>query len=103
MPGTDDADEAVPEERLRADLGTGRARDDARFQIDDPVAKWRAVFIDLLHEAQHDSGSFRGDARNQVRTEVLDEAVARSERERSRERPEIRLPGGTQHRFAVLH
>ena len=85
VPRSHDADEAVPEQGLRAHLRTGRLPHDAGFQIDGPVAKRRAVLVRLLHEAQPHAGRFLADASDEVRPEVLDEAFAGPQRERSDE------------------
>jgi hypothetical protein len=63
------------------------------FQIDGPVAKGRAVFVWLLHEAQSHAGSFSADASNEIRSEVLDKAVAGPQRERPDELFEVERLG----------
>ena len=51
MPGANDADIAIDEQRLRAHFGADRASDDARLEVDVSLAKTRAVLVQLADEA----------------------------------------------------
>src|SRR4030095_6006438 len=62
VPHSHDANETVSEQCLRSHLRSRRLPHDASFQIDGPVAKWRAVFVGLLYEAQPHAGRFLADA-----------------------------------------
>jgi len=66
---------------------------DTSALIDGRVAKGRAVFVWLLHEAQPHAGSLPADASNEVRSEVLDKAIAGAQRERSDEQFEVERLG----------
>ncbi|MNY15070.1 hypothetical protein D3C86_1482680 [compost metagenome] len=101
--GTYDADEAVAEQGLGAQLGAGVLADDAGFQVDAAGAQRRAVFVWLLHKAQAYARRLLCDARNQRRTEVFGKAFAAAQGEGSHQLLEVDLRGGAQHRFGVLH
>ncbi len=98
-----DADEPVSEQSLRAHLRTCPLSYDTGFQIDDPVAKRRAVFVCLLHEAQPHAGRSFAGASDQVRSEVLHEAFAGPQRERADELSEIEDLDRAQSRFSIPH
>jgi hypothetical protein len=78
---------------VRPHLRTDRLPHDAGFQIDRPVAQWRAVLVRLLHEAQPHAGSVLADAGNEVRSEVLDKAFAGPQGEGSDQLPEVEFLG----------
>jgi hypothetical protein len=91
---SDDANEAVSEQCLRAHLRGRRLHDNAGFQIDRPVAKWCAVFVWLLHEAQPHTGRLFADASKEVRSEVLDKAFAGPQREGAHQVSEVEILSG---------
>src|SRR4051794_27093914 len=93
VPHAHDAKETISKQGLRTHLWTGRHPHNASFQIDGPVAKWRAVFVGLLHEAQPHAGSVLADASHEVRSEVLHKAFAGPQRERSDQLFEVELLG----------
>jgi hypothetical protein len=94
MPHAHDADETVAEQCLHTQFRSRRLADNAGFQIDDSVAKWRAVLVGLLHEAQPHAGRFLANAGNEVRPEVLHKAFAGPQRERSDQLFEVELSLG---------
>ena len=102
MPPAHDANEAVPEQRLRTDLRSGRLSHYAGFQIDGPLAKRRVVLVRLLYEVQPHTGCFPAKACNEGRPEVLRKAVAGPQRERSNQFFEIERLPGAQNRSCVL-
>ena len=59
------------------------ASHNAGFQIDAPIPQRRAVFVQLLHEAQPHSRSFLPYASDQIRSEVFHKALAVPQREGS--------------------
>src|SRR5581483_10290610 len=103
VPLSHDADETVLEQRLRTDLRTGRLPDNAGFQIDGPVAKRRALFVRLLHEAEPHAGGFLADACDEARSEVFHKALAGPQGERSDELFDVELLGRAEDRFRILH
>jgi len=81
VPHSNDANEMIAEQSLRTHFRTSRLSHHAGFQIDGPIAKRRAIFVWLLHEAQPHAGSFLPDASNKLRPKVLHKPVAGSQRE----------------------
>ena len=71
------------------------------FQINGPVAKWRAVFVGLLHEAQPHARSFLADALNERRPEIFHKAFAGPQGERSDELLEVELLSRAENGFCV--
>ena len=90
----DDADEAVSKQCLRAHFRSRRLHDDAGFQIDRPLAKWPAVFVWLLHEAQPHTGRLFADASKEVWSEVLDKAFAGTQSEGAHQVSEVEILSG---------
>jgi hypothetical protein len=98
-----DANETIPEQRVRTNLRTGRLPHHASLQIDGRVAKRRALFVWFLHEAEPHARSLFADASNEIRSEVLNEAFAGTKRERPDELFEVELLSRAQNRFCVLN
>jgi hypothetical protein len=89
------ADETVPEQRLRSQFRPGCLAHDARFKINNSVAKRPAVFIGFRHKPKAHAGRFGADALNEFRSKVLNEAVASSQRESADEPFQVQLLGWT--------
>src|SRR5689334_25126793 len=93
MPHSHDTNEPVSEQCLRTHLRTSRLSHNARFQINGPVAKRRAVFVNLLYEAQSHAGSVLAQAGNEGRSEVFHKAFTGAQRKRSDQAFEVEFFG----------
>ena len=81
MTGSHDANKAIGEQRLCADLWAGGLPHHARFEIDDAIAKRCILFVGFLYEAHLHARSLLADTSDETRAEVLDKAFAGTNRE----------------------
>jgi hypothetical protein len=97
------AHQAIPEQRLCAQVGRGRGVDDAGLDVHRAVPQRRAVLVRLLDEAQAYLRRLRADPSEQGRPDVLHETIAGSQRERASESREIQAVLRSQDGLCVLH
>jgi len=97
------ANVTIAEQGLHAQFWSGRLFHHTGFQMDNPVAEGRAVFVGLRHKTQSHAGRGRVDARDEFRPEVFHKAFAGPQREGAVELFEIEFLHGTKHRAAIFH